>query len=415
MSRQLSAETIELVKQSVPALEAHGSDITKAMYARLFRDEHIKSLFNHANQGEGGSQVHALAAAILGYAKNIENLSALGPVIERIAHKHIGYHILPEHYPYVAEALLAAIQDILGDAATPALLNAWGEAYWFLADILKERESDLRADIESRSGGWNGWRRFTIAEKIRESDVVTSFILRPSDGGRVIRHRPGQYLTFRLPLSDRSLVKRNYSISCGPNDEYYRISVKREAAGQGGSLYFHDHANVGSEIEVTPPAGDFFLPEEPNAPVVLVSGGVGLTPMVSMLEAIAKDYPDLEAHFIHGALNSNTHAMDKHVRSLASAHDRVTVKTFYSNPAANDAAASRTTTMASSPSIGSVRRPRSRPLIFISAVPNLSCGRSFRRCPRQVSPPTGSTSNFSGRRTNCSSPDISMQSLSQRR
>ncbi|MDW9416370.1 NO-inducible flavohemoprotein [Sinorhizobium meliloti] len=338
MSRQLSAETIELVKQSVPALEAHGSDITKAMYARLFRDEHIKSLFNHANQGEGGSQVHALAAAILGYAKNIENLSALGPVIERIAHKHIGYHILPEHYPYVAEALLAAIQDILGDAATPALLNAWGEAYWFLADILKERESDLRADIESRSGGWNGWRRFTIAEKIRESDVVTSFILRPSDGGRVIRHRPGQYLTFRLPLSDRSLVKRNYSISCGPNDEYYRISVKREAAGQGGSLYFHDHANVGSEIEVTPPAGDFFLPEEPNAPVVLVSGGVGLTPMVSMLEAIAKDYPDLEAHFIHGALNSNTHAMDKHVRSLASAHDRVTVKTFYSNPAANDAA-----------------------------------------------------------------------------
>lgn len=338
MPRPLSAETIALVKQSVPALEAHGSDITKAMYARLFRDEHIRNLFNHANQGEGGSQVHALAAAILGYARNIENLGALGSVVERIAHKHIGYHILPEHYPYVAEALLAAIRDILGDAATPALLDAWGEAYWFLADILKGRESDLRTDIESRNGGWTGWRRFTITQKIRESDVVTSFILKPSDRGRVIRHRPGQYLTFRLTLADGSLVKRNYSISCGPNDTFYRISVKREAAGQGGSLFFHDSAEVGTEIEVTPPSGDFFLPEEPVAPVVLVSGGVGLTPMVSMLEAIARDYPDLEAHFIHGALNSSTHAMDKHVRSLASARERVIVRTFYSEPAASDAA-----------------------------------------------------------------------------
>lgn len=338
MSRQLSAETIGIVKQSVPALEAHGSDITKAMYARLFRDEHIRNLFNHANQGEGGSQVHALAAAILGYARNIENLGALTPVVERIAHKHIGYHILPEHYPYVAEALLAAIGDVLGEAATPALLKAWGEAYWFLADILKGREGDLRSDIESHAGGWTGWRRFVVAEKIRESDIVTSFILRPSDGGRVIRHRPGQYLTFRLTLADGSLVKRNYSISCGPNDEFYRISVKREARGQGGSRYLHDSVDVGSVIEATPPAGDFFLPDEPGAPVVLVSGGVGLTPMVSMLEAIAADYPDLEAHFIHGALNSSIHAMDKHVRSLASTRDRVTVRTFYSDPAANDAA-----------------------------------------------------------------------------
>jgi nitric oxide dioxygenase len=338
MAHQLSPETIALVRDSVPALEAHGSDITKAMYARLFKDDHIKALFNHANQGEGGSQVHALAAAILGYAKNIENLGVLGPVVERIAHKHIGYHILPEHYPYVAEALLAAIKDILGDAATPALLTAWGEAYWFLADILKGRENVLRDEIEGRSGGWNGWRRFTISSKVKESDVVTSFTLSPSDGGRVIRHRPGQYLTFRLPLPGGSLAKRNYSISCGPNDDTYRISVKREANGQGGSLYLHDYTEVGTEIEATPPAGDFFLPDEPKSPVVLLSGGVGLTPMVSMLETIARDYPELEAHFIHGALNSTTHAMDKHVRRVASVRDKLTVKTFYSDPGLGDAA-----------------------------------------------------------------------------
>lgn len=198
MSRQLSPQTIELVKASVPALAAHGSEITKRMYAKLFEDEHIKNLFNHANQGEGGSQVHALAAAILGYAQNIENLAVLTPVVERIAHKHIGYDILPEHYPYVARALLAAISDVLGEAATPEILDAWGEAYWFLADILKGREANLRDAIESQSGGWNGWRMFTITEKLPESEVVTSFILRPTDGGKVIMHRPGQYLTLRL-------------------------------------------------------------------------------------------------------------------------------------------------------------------------------------------------------------------------
>lgn len=337
MSRQLSPQTIELVKASVPALAAHGSEITKRMYARLFEDEHIKNLFNHANQGEGGSQVHALAAAILGYAQNIENLAVLTPVVERIAHKHIGYHILPEHYPYVARALLAAISDVLGEAATPEILDAWGEAYWFLADILKGREANLRDTIESQSGGWNGWRMFTITEKLPESEVVTSFILRPTDGGKVIQHRPGQYLTLRL-IVNGDQVKRNYSISSGPNDEFYRISVKREANGDGGSRYLHDESHVGTVLEVTPPAGDFFLPDEPTRPVVLLSGGVGLTPMVSMLEAIARDYPELSAHFVHGALNSTTHAMDRHIRSLATGHGRVAVTTFYSEPSGSDAA-----------------------------------------------------------------------------
>ncbi|MBB4408679.1 NO-inducible flavohemoprotein [Agrobacterium radiobacter] len=335
MSRQLSPQTIELVKASVPALAAHGSEITKRMYAKLFEDEHIKNLFNHANQGEGGSQVHALAAAILGYAQNIENLAVLTPVVERIAHKHIGYDILPEHYPYVARALLAAISDVLGEAATPEILDAWGEAYWFLADILKGREANLRDAIESQSGGWNGWRMFTITEKLPESEVVTSFILRPTDGGKVIMHRPGQYLTLRL-IVNGDQVKRNYSISCGPNDEFYRISVKREANGDGGSRYLHDEAHVGTVLEVTPPAGDFFLPDEPARPVVLLSGGVGLTPMVSMLEAIARDYPELSAHFVHGALNSATHAMDRHIRSLATGHGRVAVTTFYSEPSGSD-------------------------------------------------------------------------------
>jgi len=337
MPKPLSPRTIELVKLSVPALAAHGADITRRMYSILFQDDHIRELFNHANQGEGGSQVKALAGAILAYAQNIENLEALVPVVERIAHKHIGYHILPEHYPFVAKALLSAIADVLGEAATPELLQAWGEAYWFLADVLKEREVEIRNQIEAQTGGWSGWRKFRIEAKVKESSVVTSFTLRPVDGGPVLRQKPGQYLTVRFAIAPGHTVKRNYSISNAPNSETYRISVKRETNGQGASKHLHDLAEVSSVIDVTPPAGDFYLPDEPSKPVVLLSGGVGLTPMVSILEAISAEYPELETHFVHGALNSQTHAMDRHVRKLASEHGRATVKTFYSEPTADDA------------------------------------------------------------------------------
>jgi nitric oxide dioxygenase len=337
MPKPLSARTIEIVKASAPALAEHGTAITRVMYGRLFKDEHIRALFNHANQGDSGSQVNALAAAILAYARNIDNLSALGPVVERIAQKHIGYDILPEHYPYVANALLGAIGEVLGDAASEELMGAWGEAYWFLAEILKTREASIRSEIEQQEGGWTGWRKFVVAEKIRESAVITSFILRPADGKPALRHKPGQYLTFRLDTPDGSHLKRNYSISCAPNSDFYRISVKREANGQGGSRFLHDTVKVGDILEATPPSGDFFLPDAPVRPVVLLSGGVGLTPMVSMIETIADQHPTLEAHYVHGTLSSATHAMQEHIQSLAETHGKIQVATFYSEPKPDDA------------------------------------------------------------------------------
>ena len=91
-------------------------------------------------------------------------------------------------------------------------------------------------------------------------------------------------------------------------------------------------------LQATPPAGDFFLADQPARPVVLLSGGVGLTPMVSMIEHIAKAHPELETHFVHGALNSDVHALDGHVRALAKDHGGVTVTTFYSDPLAGDRA-----------------------------------------------------------------------------
>ncbi|NNC24634.1 nitric oxide dioxygenase, partial [Salinisphaera sp. USBA-960] len=106
---------------------------------------------------------HALAGAILAYAQHIDDLPALSGALGRIAQKHVGYHILPEHYPFVAGALLGAIEETLGEAATPQVLAAWGEAYWFLADLLQRREAELRGELAQVVGGWSGWREFVVA------------------------------------------------------------------------------------------------------------------------------------------------------------------------------------------------------------------------------------------------------------
>lgn len=338
MNDQLSPQTIAVVKATLPALEAHGTTITQVMYGRLFQDPEVRALFNQANQGEGGRQVHALAAAIIAYARNIEDPAALAPLVERISHKHIGYDIRPEHYPHVATALIGAIREVLGEAATDEILEAWGQAYWFLADVLKGREGALRDRIVGSDGGWSGWRRFVVAEKIRESALITSFTLRPVDGGSVLRHRPGQYLTIRFDTPEQPGLKRNYSVSCGPRHDRYRISVKREPDGSGGSRHLHDVVQVGDVLETTPPSGDFFLPDRSERPLVLLSGGVGLTPMVSMVEAIAASGFELPVHYVHATTSSVTHAMDAHVRSLAARRPNIKVATFYSEPAPTDVA-----------------------------------------------------------------------------
>ena len=145
MTKSLSPETIIVIKSTAPALQQHGVEITTRMYERLFVDPEIKALFDLAAQ-KSGEQPKRLAAAILAFAQNADKLDALKPAIERIAARHIATHIKPEHYPAVANALLPAIKDVLGDAVDERVLAACGEAYWFLAEVLISREKTLYAE-----------------------------------------------------------------------------------------------------------------------------------------------------------------------------------------------------------------------------------------------------------------------------
>lgn len=335
MLNTLSEGTKAIVRATVPALQAHGTAITAAMYERLFADAEIRELFNQSNHGEGGRQTKALSHAILAYAQNIDNLGVLAAAVERISQKHVGLSIKPEHYPYVAQALLAAIKDVLGDAATTAILDAWGEAFWFLANILIDREKVVYAELQAADGGWIGWREFRIEAKVRESDVITSFVLRPIDGLPVVLHRPGQYLTFRIPIEGLGPQKRNYSISSSPNGETYRISVKREPLGLV-SNFLHDVAIEGSILQVAPPTGDFYLSADPQRPIVLLSGGVGLTPMVSMFESIAGSDAKVSVHYVHAAQNGRVHAMGDHIRSLSANRPNLSTAVFYRDPHETD-------------------------------------------------------------------------------
>ncbi|MFV1493028.1 NO-inducible flavohemoprotein [Phaeobacter sp. JH18-32] len=314
MAQPLSEQTKAIVTATVPALEAHGGAIVAQMYERLLADAEIRALFNQSHQQNGSSQHAALANAILGYARNIDNLGALSGVVERIVNKHVSLQIKPAHYAHVATALLGAIEAVLGDAATPEVLDAWGAAYWFLADLLIAAESRMYEEIAAAEGGWEGWRDFAIIGILRESASVKSFVLRPVDGGAVLRHKPGQYLSFDFDSPETGKARRNYSISCAPNGEYYRISVKQEPGGVI-SGWLHEVAAEGTILRVAAPAGDFYLKDQAEAEVVLLSAGVGLTPMVAMLESLAAN--DRSATYLHAAVDGDNLAMEGLSKSLA--------------------------------------------------------------------------------------------------
>ncbi len=238
----------------------------------------------------GDSPQHkALTGAILAYARHIREPQVLAATIERIAQKHVALRIEPGHYEAVANALLAAISDVLGEAASDDVLAAWGEAYWFLANVLIGREKDLYQDQAIAPGGWSGWRKFVIVDKHAETEEIVSFTIRPENGAPVLLHKPGQYLSLLIDMGEVSPLRRTYSVSSAPNGREYRITVKREAQGKV-SGWLHDVAQEGTDLDVGAPAGEFFLDPAQKSEIVLLSGGVGLTPMISMLVAMAP-YP----------------------------------------------------------------------------------------------------------------------------
>jgi nitric oxide dioxygenase len=345
----LSEQTIRIVKQTAPAVAERAEDITQRFYTLMFAgNPEVQQYFNPAHQHSGGQQ-RALAGAICAYAANIDNLSALGMAVELIAQKHCSLGIKAEHYPIVGQHLLTAIQEVLGDAATEEVLSAWGEAYGFLAEVFIDRERAIYEAQAAAPGGWTGYRQFVVERKVHESDVISSFYLRPADGGPLATFKPGQYITVRIDHPAKPCSPRNYSLSDRPDVGHYRISVKREtgpAAGSPAGLisnFLHDHVDEGDEIPVGPPCGEFTLDpaQLDDQPIVLLSGGVGITPVMSMLRSLLHRRVTTPVYFIHGARNSRVHALADEARQAALKCENIFTHFRYDAPLPDDLATQR--------------------------------------------------------------------------
>lgn len=330
----LDAQTIATVKATIPLLVETGPKLTAHFYDRMFtHNPELKEIFNMSNQ-RNGDQREALFNAIAAYASNIENLPALLPAVEKIAQKHTSFQIKPEQYDIVGAHLLATLDEMFSPGQD--VLDAWGKAYGVLAGVFINREAEIYQQNANKTGGWEGTRPFRIVAKTPRSALITSFEFEPVDGGAVADYQPGQYLAVWLkPEGFPHQEIRQYSLTRKADGKGYRIAVKREDGGQVSS-WLHNSANVGDVVHLAAPAGDFFMSVENNTPVTLISAGVGQTPMLAMLDTLAKSSHTAQVNWFHAAENGDVHAFADEVKTLGSSLPRFTAHTWYRQPTEAD-------------------------------------------------------------------------------
>ncbi|TWU70944.1 hypothetical protein ED733_002306 [Metarhizium rileyi] len=350
MATPPTAEQIAIVKSTAPILKEHGRAITDVFYVNLLSAHpELKNYFSLRNQQTGAQQL-ALANAVFAYAAYIDDLGKLSEAVERIAQKHASLFIKPEHYPIVGQFLVQAFVQVLGSAVTDDIKDAWIAAYQQLANIFIQREEQLYRESGEH---WRSWRKFTIAEKEPDSEDVFHLHLKPADGLPLKGFLAGQYISLQVPVpeADGLLQSRQFSISSAPIDSHHqlRITVKRgstilnastEHVSQGKvpgliSNILYERYNVGDDVELSPPHGIFSFDAEaaePDVPVVLLSIGVGATPLVAILDSILKSSnPSRPVSYIHGARHYGAVCFREHIRTVSKDHNSVNAVLFLKN------------------------------------------------------------------------------------
>lgn len=277
----MSPGTIAIIKATAPIVGPKALEITQTFYPMMLGDHpELFAFFNRANQAKG-KQPQALAAAICAYATHVDQLDVLGPAVELMAVKHCGLQVLPEHYAIVHKYVMQAVAKVLGDVVTPEIGAAWSEAVLFLAKVLIDREEALYKEAEARRGGWRGWRDFTlVAKEQAATDIVTFTFEQPQAGP--IDFTAGQFVSVRVdPAGDSRTSPRHYTVTSAPGDPFLQISVKKIPGGIV-SNFLHE-LPVGQTVQLSPPFGAF-TPGTGSA--VLVSAGIGITPMVALQRSL---------------------------------------------------------------------------------------------------------------------------------
>ncbi len=306
----LSEQSAATVRATLPAVGAALDEITERFYDRLFtaHPELLRDLFNRGNQA-AGTQPQALAGSIAAFAAHLVEHPDRRPdvMLSRIAHKHASLGVAPEQYAVVHEHLFAAIAGVLGDAVTPEVAAAWDEVYWLMANALIAIEKRLYEE-----SGQTGWREWRVVGRIEETADVATFQLRPADDGPVPDFRPGQYVSVQVELPDGARQIRQYSLSATPGSPQRQISVKRVrgATAPDGEVSGHLHARVyeGGTLELSAPYGDLVL-DATDTPLLLASAGIGVTPMIAVLEQLGRTGHCAPVTVVHADRSPAAHAL----------------------------------------------------------------------------------------------------------
>lgn len=336
----MKPETFKIIRQTLPVLAERGEAISDCFYKNMFRNNpEIKAFFNPAHQ-QDGTQPRALAGALCAYAQHVDNPQKLQQAIDLIAHKHVALGIKPEHYPIVGHNLLLTLREVLGEAATDDIIEAWADAYGVLAGLFIDREDDLYHQQKIQHG-WQGFKAFTLIRRQQECSDITSFYLGPTDGLPLQAFLPGQYITLKIQLADGSQAMRNYSLSAASREDYFRITVKREKsklpdhADGVVSNRLHDNVKEGDQLLVGPPCGVFTLklPLAINRRIVLIAGGIGITPLLAMLHHGLTHSPKHPFTLIQLARDNTALAFYEELTALAQTYDNFDWHIRLSQPA----------------------------------------------------------------------------------
>ncbi|MGV0375214.1 MULTISPECIES: globin domain-containing protein [Corynebacterium] len=307
----LSEEHAEIIKATLPPVGENIETITKTFYNKMFtaHPELIANTFNRGNQKQGAQQ-KALAASVATFATQLVDPNAPDPVmmLDRIAHKHVSLGIRKDQYQIVHDNLMAAIAEVLGDAVTPEVAEAWDAVYWLMADVLIKHEAKLYESDGVTDG--DVFRRAEVTAKEQLTDSVYAYTL----SGDFTAPRPGQYTSVGVTLDDGARQLRQYSIIEG-DEHSYRIAVETDGEV---STFLRDHVAIGDTVDATLAAGDLVLQDSDN-PVVLISSGIGSTPMVGILGHLSRTHSDRKVTYLHADNSEDSWAQQAETRALAEA------------------------------------------------------------------------------------------------
>ncbi|MGW4365507.1 globin domain-containing protein [Nocardia takedensis] len=333
---ELEPEHAEIVRATLPLIGARIDEITTVFYRTLFADHPtlIRDLFNRGNQAEG-TQPRALAASIAFFATHLVDPDLPHPagMLARIGHKHASLGIAPEQYGLVHDELFAAIVEVLGaDTVTPPVAAAWDRVYWLMADTLIDLERRLYRDSGTTPD--TVFRPATVTARAEDTPEVTVFTVTADPLPDFLA---GQYVSVRVTLPDGARQIRQYSLLGAPGSDVLEFAVKRvddrDAAPAGEvSTFLHTGVAVGDTLEISHPFGDITLDTTADTPLVLLSAGIGATPMIGILEHLAATAPHRPVTIAHADRSPITHPLRARHLDLSRRLTAATLELWYDEP-----------------------------------------------------------------------------------